>query len=131
MKKYILALDQGTSSSRAILFNKNQEIIGTEQAEFTQIYPKAGWVEHNPHEIWESQLLTAKTLITRLKIKPEETNKIQLVQKLYKKHFDRDYLLIEQKKKALEARIGHALEDKKFELAKTLSEDLEKLITSL
>ncbi len=71
-KKYILALDQGTSSSRAILFDKEQNIIGTEQQEFKQFYPKAGWVEQNPHEIWESQLLTAKTLITRLKIKPEE-----------------------------------------------------------
>ena len=71
-KKYILALDQGTSSSRAILFDKEQNIIGTEQQEFKQFYPKAGWVEQNPHEIWESQLLTAKTLITRLKIKPKE-----------------------------------------------------------
>jgi len=71
-KKYILSLDQGTSSSRAILFDKEQNIVGTEQQEFKQLYPKAGWVEHNPHEIWESQFLTAKTLITRLKIKPEE-----------------------------------------------------------
>ncbi len=71
-KKYILALDQGTSSSRAILFDKEQNIVGTEQQEFKQLYPKAGWVEHNPHEIWESQFLTAKTLITRLKIKPEQ-----------------------------------------------------------
>jgi glycerol kinase len=71
-KKYILSLDQGTSSSRAILFDKDQNIVGTEQQEFRQFYPKAGWVEHNPHEIWESQYLTAKTLITRLKIKPDE-----------------------------------------------------------
>ncbi len=71
-KKYILALDQGTSSSRAILFDKEQNIVGTEQQEFKQFYPKAGWVEHNPHEIWESQNLTAKTLITRLKINSEE-----------------------------------------------------------
>lgn len=71
-KKYILSLDQGTSSSRAILFDKNQEILGVEQVEFKQFYPIAGHVEHNPHEIWESQYLTAKTLITRLKINPEE-----------------------------------------------------------
>ncbi len=71
-KKYILALDQGTSSSRAIIFDKEQNIAGIEQQEFKQFYPKAGWVEHNPHEIWESQFLTAKTLITRLKINPEE-----------------------------------------------------------
>lgn len=65
-------MDQGTSSSRVILFDKEQNIVGSEQQEFKQFYPKAGWVEHNPHEIWESQYLTAKTLITRLKIKPEE-----------------------------------------------------------
>lgn len=71
-KKYILALDQGTSSSRAIIFDKNQKIIGVEQVEFKQYYPKAGYVEHNPHEIWESQYLTAKTLITKLQINAEE-----------------------------------------------------------
>lgn len=71
-KKYILALDQGTSSSRAVLFDKEQNIVGTEQQEFKQFYPKNGWVEQNPHEIWESQYLTAKTLITKLKIYPEE-----------------------------------------------------------
>ncbi len=72
IKKYILALDQGTSSSRAIIFDKNQKIVGVEQQEFRQFYPKPGWVEHNPHEIWESQYLTAKTLITRLQINPHE-----------------------------------------------------------
>lgn len=72
IKKYILALDQGTSSSRSVLFDYKQNIIGVEQKEFSQIYPKPGWVEHNPHEIWETQLLTSKTLITRLKIKTEE-----------------------------------------------------------
>ncbi len=71
-KKYILALDQGTSSSRAIIFDKEQNIVDVEQQEFKQFYPEAGRVEHNPHEIWESQYLTAKTLITRLKINPEE-----------------------------------------------------------
>ncbi len=72
IKKYILALDQGTSSSRAIIFDTNQKIVGVEQQEFRQFYPKPGWVEHNPHEIWESQYLTAKTLITRLQINPQE-----------------------------------------------------------
>jgi glycerol kinase len=70
--KYILALDQGTSSSRALIFNKEGQILGIEQQEFRQFYPNAGMVEHNPHEIWESQLLTAKTLITRLKINSGE-----------------------------------------------------------
>ena len=47
-KKYIIALDQGTTSSRAILFDKCGNIVSSAQKEFTQIYPKAGWVEHNP-----------------------------------------------------------------------------------
>ncbi|MCL4112001.1 UNVERIFIED_CONTAM: hypothetical protein GTU68_038817 [Idotea baltica] len=63
MKKYILALDQGTTSSRAILFDKNANIIATAQREFTQIYPQASWVEHNPIEIWDTQLKTAKEVI--------------------------------------------------------------------
>ena len=54
-KKYIIALDQGTTSSRAIIFDKKLNIIGKEQKEFTQIFPKPGWVEHNPMEIWSSQ----------------------------------------------------------------------------
>ncbi len=54
-KKYILALDQGTTSSRAILFNKAGEIVKVAQKEFTQIYPKAGWVEHDATEIWATQ----------------------------------------------------------------------------
>ena len=53
--KYIIALDQGTTSSRAIIFDEKQKIIATAQKEFTQIYPKEGWVEHDPMEIWASQ----------------------------------------------------------------------------
>lgn len=53
--KYIVALDQGTTSSRAIVFDKEQNIVGSAQKEFTQIYPKEGWVEHNPMEIWATQ----------------------------------------------------------------------------
>ncbi|MGE4507189.1 MAG: glycerol kinase GlpK [Eubacteriaceae bacterium] len=55
MKKYILSLDAGTTSSRAILFNHDSEIVSVAQKEFTQIYPKAGWVEHDPMEIWATQ----------------------------------------------------------------------------
>lgn len=70
MEKYILSLDQGTTSSRAIIFDKNQNIHGIAQKEFTQIYPKTGWVEHNPMEIWASQYgvlqeIMAKTNITQ------------------------------------------------------------------
>ena len=55
MEKYVIALDQGTTSSRAIIFNKQKEIVKVSQKEFTQIYPKAGWVEHDPLEIWNTQ----------------------------------------------------------------------------
>ena len=54
-EKYIMALDQGTTSSRCIIFNKQGEIVAVSQKEFTQIYPKAGWVEHNAMEIWGTQ----------------------------------------------------------------------------
>jgi glycerol kinase len=59
MKEYILALDQGTTSSRAIVFNKNAEIVSVAQKEFTQFFPKPGWVEHDPEEIWSSQASVA------------------------------------------------------------------------
>ncbi len=61
--KYILSIDQGTSSSRAILFDHKFKIVATEQQEFTQLYPKAGWVEHNPEEIWESQFEVINKLL--------------------------------------------------------------------
>lgn len=63
MPKYILALDQGTTSSRAILFDKNGNIFATEQQEFTQIFPKSGWVEHNANEIWKTQLAVAQQVL--------------------------------------------------------------------
>ena len=59
MQKYIMALDQGTTSSRCILFNEEGQICSVAQKEFTQIYPNPGWVEHNPMEIWSSQLSVA------------------------------------------------------------------------
>ncbi|MBP6664353.1 MAG: glycerol kinase GlpK, partial [Chitinophagales bacterium] len=65
MSRYILALDQGTTSSRAILFNEKAQIVGIAQREFTQIYPQAGWVEHNPNEIWDTQLATAQQVLTQ------------------------------------------------------------------
>lgn len=75
-KKYILSLDQGTSSSRSLLFNSEGNVVGWEQKEFKQYYPKAGWVEHEPFEIWESQLNTAKQLIEKLKIDLSEIGAI-------------------------------------------------------
>ncbi|MDQ3748813.1 MAG: glycerol kinase GlpK [Acidobacteriota bacterium] len=56
---YILSLDQGTTSSRAIVFDRQSQIISIAQKELTQIFPQSGWVEHNPREIWESQVQTA------------------------------------------------------------------------
>lgn len=56
MGKYVIALDQGTTSSRCILFDEQGSICSVAQKEFTQIYPQPGWVEHNPMEIWSSQL---------------------------------------------------------------------------
>lgn len=56
MAKYLIALDQGTTSSRSILFDKQGNIIQTAQSEFTQIFPQPGWVEHDPMEIWSSQI---------------------------------------------------------------------------
>lgn len=63
--KYIIALDQGTTSSRAVLFDENQKIVGIAQKEFTQIYPKEGWVEHDPMEIWSSQSGVLAEVIAR------------------------------------------------------------------
>ncbi|QQR98545.1 MAG: glycerol kinase GlpK [Sphingobacteriales bacterium] len=76
MKKYILALDQGTTSSRAILFDADAKIVAVAQKEFTQIYPKPGWVEHNPEEIWQTQLDTAKEVVAKANIKPSEIEAI-------------------------------------------------------
>lgn len=59
MQRYIMALDQGTTSSRCILFDRSGNVCSMAQKEFTQIYPKPGWVEHNPMEIWSSQLAVA------------------------------------------------------------------------
>ncbi len=59
MGKYIMALDQGTTSSRCILFDKKGSMCSVAQKEYTQYYPKAGWVEHDPHEIWSSQMAVA------------------------------------------------------------------------
>lgn len=66
MKNYIMALDQGTTSSRCILFDEKGQICSMAQKEFTQIYPQPGWVEHDPMEIWSSQLAVATEAMARL-----------------------------------------------------------------
>jgi glycerol kinase len=70
--KYILALDQGTTSSRSVIVDEQGEIIAMEQQEFKQIFPNSGWVEHDPLEILESQLSTLKKVIKKAKIKASE-----------------------------------------------------------
>jgi len=72
MKKYVIALDQGTTSSRAIIFDKEQNIIGSAQKEFTQFYPKQGWVEHDPSEIWSSQYGVLNEVMARTGVKADE-----------------------------------------------------------
>ena len=63
MCKFILSLDQGTTSSRAILFDHDGNIVRSSQQEFTQIFPQPGWVEHNADEIWASQLKVARDIV--------------------------------------------------------------------
>jgi glycerol kinase len=72
LAKYILSLDQGTTSSRAILFNKKGGIVHTAQKEFTQHFPKPGWVEHNPNEIWGSILAVIAAVLSESSVKPDE-----------------------------------------------------------
>ncbi|WP_409298631.1 glycerol kinase GlpK [Peribacillus sp. SCS-26] len=76
METYIMALDQGTTSSRAILFNKKGEIIHTAQKEFTQHFPNPGWVEHNANEIWGSILAVIASVLAESGINPEQVSGI-------------------------------------------------------
>lgn len=68
MKQFILALDQGTSSSRAIVFDEIGKPCAVAQREFRQIFPQSGWVEHDPHEIWSSQASVIAEAITLMDI---------------------------------------------------------------
>ncbi|MGL4487543.1 MAG: glycerol kinase GlpK [Yersinia sp. (in: enterobacteria)] len=71
-KKYIVALDQGTTSSRAVVLDHNAAIVSVSQREFTQIYPKAGWVEHDPLEIWATQSSTLVEVLAKAGISSDE-----------------------------------------------------------
>lgn len=71
-ERYILALDQGTTSSRAILFDQSGNIAGMEQKEFSQLFPQPGWVEHDPFEIWESQLSVAQAVLINHGVKASQ-----------------------------------------------------------
>ena len=70
--KYILALDQGTTSSRAILFDDRQQMVCSRQREFEQIYPRQGWVEHDPMEIWSSQYGVMNEVVAQSGVDPRD-----------------------------------------------------------
>jgi glycerol kinase len=72
MAKYVMALDQGTTSSRCILFDEKGLIVTSAQKEFTQIYPKGGWVEHDPMEIWSSQISVASEAMAKINVTAED-----------------------------------------------------------
>ena len=72
MKKYVIALDQGTTSSRCILFDRAQNMVGVSQREFSQIYPQPGWVEHNPMEIYSSQYGVLSEVLAHTGVSPAE-----------------------------------------------------------
>ncbi|GAC1426342.1 MAG: glycerol kinase GlpK [Flavisolibacter sp.] len=72
MTKFILSLDQGTTSSRAIVFNHGGEIVALAQKEFKQIYPEPGWVEHDPNEIWSTQVSVATEAIIKAGLRPKD-----------------------------------------------------------
>ncbi len=74
--EYLLALDQGTSSSRSILFDRNGHIAGVAQQEFTQHYPRSGWVEHDANEIWRSQFETMQTVMRESQVPIEQVRAI-------------------------------------------------------
>lgn len=74
--KYILTFDQGTGSSRAILLNQKQEIVGMEQRELRQIYPKPGWVEQSPDEIWKTQMEAATAVLKKCDVEAGEIQAI-------------------------------------------------------
>ena len=76
MTTYLLALDQGTSSSRSIVFDTQGRIVASSQQELTQIYPQPGWVEHDPREIWRTQLITAKEALAKAGLKASDIRSV-------------------------------------------------------
>ena len=69
---YIMALDAGTTSSRTVIYDENAKVVGISQKEFRQIYPHPSWVEHDPEEIWETQLFTMKEALKKASLLPED-----------------------------------------------------------
>src|ERR1700693_4770378 len=73
---YLLALDQGTSSSRSIVFDESGAIVATAQEEFRQIFPQPGWVEHDPEDIWSSTLSTCRAALAKARVAPGEVVRV-------------------------------------------------------
>lgn len=76
MSAYVLAIDQGTTSSRAIVFNASFDIIANAQQEFKQIFPHSGWVEHDPEDIWQTTLTTCRQALKKAGLRPEQISSI-------------------------------------------------------
>ncbi len=76
MSRYIMALDQGTTTSRTLIFNQAGDIVSSSQQEFKQIYPRPGWVEHDPEQIWTSQLQTIQEALARANLKADDISAI-------------------------------------------------------
>ena len=74
--KYVMALDQGTTSSRCILFDHSGKICSVTQKEFTQIFPKPGWVEHNADEIWDTTLEVSRAAMKKLGVTAKDIDSI-------------------------------------------------------
>ena len=76
--RYVLALDQGTTSSRAILFDRGASVVAVAQQPFAQIYPQPGWVEHDPATLWETQLGVAREVLAKAGVRADEVAAIGL-----------------------------------------------------
>ena len=72
MARHILSIDQGTTSTRTLIFNGDQQVVATAQAEFAQHYPDDGWVEHDAEDIWRDCLATAKTALAKAGLGAED-----------------------------------------------------------
>ena len=75
-EKYVMALDQGTTSSRCIIYDRKGEQISVAQKEFKQFFPQAGWVEHDPMEIWETQIGVAREALAKAGLKASDIDSI-------------------------------------------------------
>ena len=86
MPSCILALDQGTTSSRAIVFAQDGSILAVAQKEFRQIFPQPGWVEHDPEEIWSSQLQVARAALRKAKLSANDVAGIGITNQIGRAH---------------------------------------------